>query len=186
MLGWRQTEHAMVASSTQPARIGARVSIWDRFIGATEKQLTVRCGCALWQSLTDQPMRGPEFLSFPISEKLNLNCANLQPSWEPATSNTDGGSELPCQSDPRHPFHAPQGVPTMLARTCLRSARAFTGAKNGAVQITKASLFVHGTGRARAHRMAAWTTTPARPIAPAAPPCPLNPPRTHVLSSPGS
>ncbi|SPQ18908.1 866ed7dd-850e-4681-a341-67eff6f005fb [Thermothielavioides terrestris] len=29
----------------------------------------------------------------------------------------------------------------MLARTCLRSARAFTGAKNGAVQITKASLF---------------------------------------------
>jgi hypothetical protein len=56
---------------------------------------------------------------------------------EPATHITDGGSELPCQSDPRHISTAPNGVPTMLARSCLRSTRAFAGLRNGAVHVSK-------------------------------------------------
>lgn len=54
----------------------------------------------------------------------------------------------------------------MLARSCLRSARAFAGARNGAVQIAKV-CYVPSHDRI-------IDDTRCRPIAPATRPCPSN------------
>ena len=72
-------------------------------------------------SLIGWPMGEPEFLRIP-----NLrNLTYLTSPSTPTSPNTDGGSELPCHSDPRHPPQAPQGVPRPCWRgpACDRRAR---------------------------------------------------------------
>lgn len=129
-----------------------------------------------------RPMRRPEFLRFPNLR--NLTCADLHQLEACYLTSPDGGSELPCQPDPRHPLSSAK-----VCRPCWRGPACARRARLPACEMAPCKLprYVHSAVWCRArrhprpHRMTASTTTPARPIAPATPPRPSSRPRDCLL-----
>ncbi len=69
-----------------------------------------------------RPMRRPEFLRFPNLR--NLTCADLHQLEACYLTSPDGGSELPCQPDPRHPLSSAKVCrPCWRGPACARRAR---------------------------------------------------------------